>query len=263
MEIRKQPAVRGWIWIKQGYQLIMRKPLMSVALALIAALVLFSALIVPQLGPLIFIMLMPLVMAGYMRICHALEYDEEIELAYLFEGFQKHTAQLLALGGFALLGLIIASIAMIFIGGEELTALLESVKSVNDPQVLVDAMWSAGPGVDFSLIVGFMLVLVLMLALQYAPMLVFFDNVPPFVALRASLSGSFRNLVPYTVYNLLMQMIALVLSKIPFNLGIIVLIPLSLTSLYVSYRNIFPTENEVGTPPPQNALDSSSDQVQS
>lgn len=262
MNIRKQPAVRGWIWIKQGYQLIMRKPLMSVTLAIMGAMVLFAALIVPQLGPLIAIILMPVVMAGYMRICRALEYDDEIELTHLFEGFQKRAPQLLSLGGLALLGLIVTSIVMIFIGNDELAALMESVKTSNDPQLLIDAMLTAGSGVAFSLMVGFVLLLVLVFAMQYAPMLVFFDNLPPFSAIRASLTGSLRNVVPYSVYNLIIQVIALALSQIPFNIGMVVLLPLSLTSLYVSYRNIFPAENEVDRPPPQSVIDSGGDQTQ-
>lgn len=261
MEIRRLNAARGWIWIKQGYQLIMLNPLMSIILALIGALAMFAALNIPQLGPLIFIMLMPVGMAGYMRICRALENEEEIELTHLFEGFRKNTARLFALGGFAILGLLIASVVMITLGGEALTTLMDSVQSANDPQMLVDAMLTAGSGIAFSLMAGFALILVMVMALQYAPMLVFFSSMPPLAALRASLSGSLRNLIPYTVYSLIMQVVALALSMLPYNIGIIVILPLSLTSLYVSYRNIFPDENETVSPPPQNVFGGSDDQT--
>lgn len=247
MEIKKLNAARGWTWVKQGYQLIMRNPLMSITLALVGALAIFAALKVPVLGPLLAVLLIPIVMAGYMRVCHALEEDEEVELTHLFEGFQKHTARLIALGGFSMLGLLGASAVMVFIGGDALSALLDSFKSTSDPQMLVDAMWAAGSGVTFSLLVGFILVCVLMLALQYAPMLVFFNEATPVAALRASLSGSLHNIVPYTVYSIIMQLVALVLSILPFNLGLIVLLPLGLTSLYVSYRNIFPFAHELAS----------------
>lgn len=245
MEIKKLNAVRGWTWIKQGYQLIMLNPLMSITLALVGALAMFAALKIPVVGPLFAVLLMPVVMAGYMRVCRALEEDEEIELAHLFEGFRNHTARLVALGGFSMLGLIAASAVMVFIGGDPLSTLLDSVRSTSDPQALVDAMWAAGSGVAFSLAVGFTLVCVLMLALQYAPMLIFFNEATPLSALRASLSGSLRNLIPYTVYSIIMQVVALVLSLLPFNIGLIVLLPLGFTSLYVSYRNIFPFAHEL------------------
>lgn len=245
IEIRKLNAARGWTWVKQGYQLIMRNPLLSIALALIAALAMFVAVKVPLFGPLLALLLMPVVMAGYMRICRALEEDEEVELTHLFAGFGKFTARLTALGSFLLLGLLISSMAMIFVGGEALSKLMENFQSANDPQMLADAMWTAGSGVALSLMLGFALMSVLMLAFQYAPMLVFFNGMAPFAALRASLSGSLRNLIPYIVYSLIMQVIALAFSMLPFNLGLIVLLPLGLTSLYVSYRNIFPFADEI------------------
>jgi hypothetical protein len=46
-----------------------------------------------------------------------------------------------------------------------------------------------------------------------------------------------------------MQLIALVLSVLPFNLGLVVLVPLGFSSLYVSYRNIFPFPNEITSIP--------------
>ncbi len=245
MEIRKMNAARGWTWVKHGYQLIMHNPLVSIALALICALIMFVAYKVPLFGPLLLLLLTPILMAGYMRVCRALEEEEEIELPLLFEGFRKHTAGLAALGGFLLVGLLLSSMVMVFIGGEALRTLLENINSASNPELLFSEMWHSGSGVALSLLIGFALMCVLMLAFQYAPMLVFFNDVPPFAALRASLSGSLRNIIPYTVYNLIMQLIALVLSIVPFDLGLVVLLPLALTSLYVSYRNIFPFEHEL------------------
>jgi uncharacterized membrane protein len=250
MEIRKLNAARGWIWIKHGYQLIMRNPLMSITFALLCALALFTVLKMPVLGPLLAVMLIPIILAGYMRVCRALEEEEEVELAHLLKGFKKHTARLAALGGFLMLGMLVSSMVMVFVGGEPLRSLLENVNTANDPQLLVDAMMTAGSGVAFSLMVGFAMICIVMLAFQYAPMLVFFDNLPPLDALRASLTGSLRNLVPYVVYNLILQVVALVLGLLPYNVGLIVLLPLGLTSLYVSYRNIFPFAHELAATEP-------------
>jgi uncharacterized membrane protein len=223
----------------------MRNPLMSITLALICALFMFTALRMPGLGPLLAVLLAPVVMAGYMRVCRALEEDEAVELTHLFEGFRKHTAHLAALGGFLMLGMLLASMVMVMVGGDALRTLLESVNSANDPQLVMNAMTAAGSNVAFSLLVGFFLVCVLMLAFQYAPMLVFFNDLRPLDAMRASLSGSLRNLIPYVVYNVILQLIAVVLSILPYNIGLIVLLPLGLTSLYVSYRNIFPFAHEL------------------
>lgn len=250
MEIKKFDTARGWLWIKQGYQLIMINPLLSVVTALIGAMAVFLALLVPGVGPLIAIILSPILLAGYMRVCRALEEHEEVELTHLFAGFTQHTAGLVSLGAFLMLGLMLASAIMVFVGGDAFTKLMEEVSATNDPQVLMDAIATAGSGVAFAILLGFMLVLLLIVAWQYAPILVFFSGVPPLVALRASFTGTMRNILPYTVYGLIMQVFALLLGILPFGLGMIVLLPLSLTSLYVSYRNIFPWLDAASTPPP-------------
>jgi len=240
MEIKKLNASRGWIWIKQGYQLIMCNPLLSITTALIAALIIFLALLVPLIGPMLAVMLMPVLLAGYMRICRALEENEEVELTHLFSGFKQHAASLVALGAFLMLGLLFASAVMVYVGGEPFTKLMEEVHATDNPQVLMDAITTAGSGVAFAILFGFTLVLLLVVAWQYAPILVFFSGIPPLLALRASFTGTMRNILPYTVYSLIMQLIALMLGILPFGLGMILLLPLGLTSLYVSYRNIFP-----------------------
>jgi uncharacterized membrane protein len=127
---------------------------------------------------------------------------------------------------------------------------MESFKVGNDPDMLVQAMWSAGSSVTFSLAVGFILTFSLMMAFQFAPMLVFFSDVAPVAAMRASLTGSIRNFIPYTVYSIVMQLIAFVLSFIPLNLGLVILLPLGFSSLYVGYRNIFPFPDEIAANQP-------------
>src|SRR5574340_1276028 len=107
MKIMKLKAGRGWTWVKQGYQLIMRSPLLAVTTALIGAMSMFALFQLPQLGPLLALVLLPVVQAGYMRVCRALEEDEEVELAHLFAGFEKRIVRLAALGGFLILGLLI------------------------------------------------------------------------------------------------------------------------------------------------------------
>jgi uncharacterized membrane protein len=240
MEIKKLNAARGWTWIKQGYQLIMISPILAITTGLIAALAVFLAMLIPLIGPLLAIILMPLMLAGYMRICRALEEHEEVELAHLLAGFRNHTPALVSLGAFLMMGMLFASAVMVFVGGDQLTTLMDEVRTTDNPQVLMDAISTAGSGVALAVLLGFTLVLMLIVAWQYAPMLVFFSGVPPFVALRASFIGTMRNILPYTVYSLIMQVVALLLGILPFGIGMILLLPIGLTSLYVSYRNIFP-----------------------
>lgn len=245
IQIQKMNAARGWLWVKQGYQLIMRKPLLAIPLALTGSLVLMYILKFPMIGPIIGLVLMPIAITGYMRICRALEEDEAVQFSHLLAGFHKDAKRLVALGGFLMLGVLISSMTMILIGGQALGTLLETIKSVTNQEMLSNAMQAAGPGVSFSLLIGFALMFLLMLSFQYAPMLVFFNDMPPLKAMRASLLGTLRNFAPYTVYSIIMQLLAMALGILPYGIGLIILLPLGLTSLYVSYRNIFPFMDEL------------------
>lgn len=243
LEIQKVPASHGWLWIKHGYRLIMRNPLQAFSLAMVFALGLFLAMLVPLGGMLLAMLIMPLLMAGYMRVCRALEYSEKVEQRYIFAGFQNRTAQLASLGGMLLLGMIVISMLTLAMGGEALNAMLTTYQKDLDSNAFLEAMTAPGSGMLPSLLTGLSLMFALMLAFQYAPMLVFFNQKTPLEALKASLRGSVRNIVPILVYSMIMQLIAFALSIIPMGLGWIILLPTGLTSIYVSYRDIF-TETE-------------------
>lgn len=240
MEIKKLNIARGGLWIKQGFQLIARNPQLSISAALGGALCLFFAMLIPGIGSLLAVILLPFFLAGYMRICRALEEDEKFEPRQLLASLALCANSLVSLGALLMLGLLLASALMVYAGGDAFVKLMEQVQTSENPQLLLDALSTAGSGVAFAILLGLSLVLLLIVAWQYAPILVFFSGVHPLFALRASFVGTLHNIVPYFVYTLLMQFIALLLGILPFGLGMILLLPLGLTSLYVSYRNIFP-----------------------
>lgn len=238
-KIQKVPASHGWLWLKHGYQLIMRSPLHAFSLAMVFALGIFLAMLIPAAGLFLAILIMPVMMAGYMRVCRSLEYSEKVEPRQIFAGFESMTKQLASLGGMLLLGMLIISMVTAMLGGPELNAILENYQTRQDPAALVEALTAPGSAVQLSLLVGLALLFTLMLAMQFAPMLVFFDRLTPLQALRTSLQASIRNIVPFAVYTLLMQLVAFALSVIPLGLGWIILLPAGLTSIYVAYRDIF------------------------
>lgn len=245
MNIQQVPAAHGWLWISHGWRLIARNPLMALLLIFLAALGIVLSAMIPVVGMFIALLLMPVLLAGYMRACRALEYSETVEISHLFAGFEQQTKPLAALGGFLMLGGIAITVVIALVGGAAVVSVLEQSQNAATPDALISSMLAAGGGVAASLILGFGLCCALMLAFQYAPMLVFFDQMRPLDALKTSLQATLRNLVPFTIYSLIFQLIALLLSVVPYNLGIIVLLPLGFTSLYVSYRDIFQHPAEV------------------
>lgn len=238
-EIQKVPASHGWLWIRHGYRLIARSPLQAFSLAMVVALGLFLVMLIPLGGALLSILIMPVLLAGYMRVCRSLEYNEKVVPRSIFAGFENRTAQLVSLGGMLLLGILVVSMVTAALGGAALTAILSAYQTHQDSSALLEALFAPGSGVQLSLLAGLALLFVLMLAMQFAPMLVFFDRMTPWQALKTSLQASLRNIVPFTVYSMILQLFAFALSVIPLGLGWIILLPIGLTSMYVGYRDIF------------------------
>jgi len=239
VDIQKVAANHGWLWIRHGYNLIMRSPVQSMLMVMVFAMGIFTPALVPVIGPILGVLIMPVLMAGYMRVCRSLEYSEKINNRHILAGFSSNTKQLVAIGGMLLLGLLFISTVTTILGGTELAAILENFKTHQDPNLLVEALLAQGSGVETSLMAGMILLFMLVIAMQFAPMLVLFDQLTAWEAMVASLRGTFRNIVPYLVYSLIMQLIAFVAGIIPMKLGWIIMLPLGMTSMYVAYRDIF------------------------
>ncbi|MEW5903028.1 MAG: BPSS1780 family membrane protein [Pseudomonadota bacterium] len=255
-EIRKMTAGRGWTWVKQGFQLLMRNPLLGISAAMLSVLVVIAGLMVPIFGPLVAMALMPIMLAGYMRICRALEENEKVAPTLLLAGFKRYTSGLVTLGAFLMLGMLFASTVMATIGGAPFAEMMEKMHGTEDAQLLMQAISAGDSRISLAVLLGLTLMLLIVVAWQYAPILVFFHGVSPWFALRASFAGTLRNVIPYTVYSLIMQGITMVLGILPWGIGMLLLLPLGLTSLYVSYRNIFPWLDE---PAPQEAATATED----
>lgn len=239
LEIQKVPASHGWLWIKHGYRLIMRNPLQSISAVMVFALGIFIPALLPVLGVLFAIILMPVWMAGFMRVCRSLEYSEKIESRFILAGFSSRIKQLFAVGAILFLGIQIIAYVVIALGGDALSTILENFKLHQDSNALMETLLAPGSGVEVSLMVGMFLFFGLMMATQFAPMLVFFNQMSARQAVQASLLGTIRNIVPYMAYSLIMQVIALLVSVMPLKLGWLIMLPLGLTSMYVAYRDIF------------------------
>ena len=256
MEPKHLKAGQGWEWIKQGYALFMKAPLLWIVLLLICVVAAVALSNVPVVGEPLVSLLMPVVLVGLMAGCRALQQGEELELAHLFSGFQQHTAQLVTLGGIALVGQFLIFGLMMLVGGSALVSILMSGQPDVDQDVLMQAITGAG----FAVLLGITLFSVLVMSMQFAPLLVFFNNVSPLLAMRLSLRAFLNNIWPMLVYGMTFVLLA-ILASIPMMLGWLILLPLVFTSLYASYCDIFPAEKEVVGAPQQGDIFGRDDQT--
>jgi len=240
MEARKVGAAHGWMWLKQGFWLFKKNPLLWMVQTAIVVVGMFGIAIIPIVGDPLSALLFPSFFAGLMLGCHALAKEEELELAHLFAGFQRYAAPLVALGGINLIGNFLILGMMMLTGGASLVGIMMSGNPPDNPEVFMQAVTEAW----FALPLGVALSFALQATTLFATMLVIFRSVAPIPALQASLRAFLRNAMPLIVYGL-MQLPFAVLATLPMMLGWLVLLPILITSMYAVYRDMFPMESDL------------------
>jgi hypothetical protein len=227
---RAVDAGHGWGWITSGFDLFKKQPGVWILIALAYFAILIVLGLIPLLGSIANMLLYPVFGAGLMLGCRALESDESLEFAHLFAGFKRNTSDLVMLGLLTLVGFMIVLIPLFLVVGGG--AFLGAMRG--------DASAIAGAGLG--LVIGSLLTLALIvplyMALWFAPALVIFHGMKPVEALKASFFACLRNIVPFLLYGVI-TLVLFVIASIPFGLGLLVLIPVLVASIYAGYRDIF------------------------
>lgn len=236
MQARTVGASHGWNWIRDGFALFRRSPVIWIALFFIYLLIGGVLSIVPLLGPIVLNLLAPVFVAGFMLGCRALENNEELEINHLFIGFKQNTSQLVTVGGIYLAGVImIAGVVFAATGGNLLGALGAHSHDIEHAGAVAAA---AGGGAMVVALLGVAALIPLMMAYWFAPTLVVLHDLTAVDAMKTSFYACLRNILPFTVYSLISLML-IVLAAMPFGLGLLVMIPTMTASLYASYKDIF------------------------
>ena len=247
MNIEKAPPSHGLKWLVQGFVLLRRNFFIWVLFVLMLWGLVFIASRVPFAGILL-ALLTPVFLGGLMLGCRALEKGEELEIAHFFAGFRTNPTNLIAIGGFYLIGNVAIAGLMYLIGGQAIQQIVAGQAQNVDPAVL---MQSVGPAL-VALLAGMALSVPLTMAIWFAPLLVIFGNEKPASALRNSFIACARNTLAFLVYGLVI-LVPLVLLMAPFDLanmdrnpGLWIVALLVLPSIYTSYRDVF---RDVPAPP--------------
>ncbi|MCC6658912.1 MAG: hypothetical protein IT512_12080 [Rhodocyclaceae bacterium] len=217
-------------WLKQGWQLFTKNPGIWIAIAVILMVIVIVLSLVPVVGTLAANFLMPVFAGGILLGCKSLAEGGEFGIDTLFAGFKQNAGNLILVGVFYMIGAaLIAGLVFMIGGGAAITG----------------GMMGRGPGVGMA-IGGFFVAMLVFLALMvplamavwFAPALVAFRNVAPLAAMKASFSACLKNLVPFIVYGVILAVLC-VIAMIPFGLGMLVMVPVTMGSVYASYAEIF------------------------
>ena len=232
-------------WIGEGWRLFARSPVMWIIAIIILFVIAFAMGLVPIIGQVAFQVLSPVFSAGFVVAARAIEKGGEFELDHLFAGFRRQFGPLAMVGAiFLVLGLVVLLVLGVFFGFSIVGAFM-----AGDPE----QMWTAVAASSLALVLGVLVCLALFIpilaAYWFAPPLVMMHGMRPVEAMKASFSGSLRNIVPLIVYGIVMMVLGIV-AMIPFGLGMFVWVPLLITSSYAAYRSIFTAERAAAPPAP-------------
>jgi len=221
---------RGWDWIVEAFGLFRKQPGIWILATVLLGVLFIVISMIPFLGSLANALLFPIFGAGLMLGCKALDSGGTLEFAHLFAGFKQRTGDLVMIGAFNLLGwVIIAFVVFMVIGGGVFMAVIRGGMPgahISIMSMLIALLLVAGLSVP------------LYMATWFAPALIVLHEVPSVAALKASFFACLRNWLPFLVYGVVLLVLAIV-AAIPAFLGYLVLVPVTIASVYTAYRDIF------------------------
>ena len=226
---RTLDASHGWTWIASAFTLFMKQPGMWILLFIIYFVCCALLSVIPILGGFANLLLLPVFGAGFMRACQVLDDGGEIGVEHLFHGFKNKTSNLMVIGVFACVPLAVVIVGMLMAGGAGIFAALFSGTA---------ALATLGVSVALAMLAGLIVSVPVYMALWFAVPLALFDGLAPGAALKASFSASLKNVIAFTLYAIILLVLFMV-GTIPFGLGLIVVVPVALISVYTAYREIF------------------------
>ena len=243
MNIRSVAAAYGWRWITAGMQIFRRNP--GQWLLLIGALFVASRLLfLIPFAPLLVALLTPHFLAGLAHGAQALEQGKPLRNGYLISGFLRNAGPLVTIGGVSLLGQLMTLMVITLVGGDAFGDVAKAMTQGGATPESVRAVQAAVPRMMLAILAGLAVSLPLMMATWFAPLLVYFDDIKPAAALYLSLSACLKNVRPLLVFGIILMIPLFVFTRIGLvvrqvDLGLWLLAPLIVPSIYASYRDLF------------------------
>ncbi|QDX81573.1 hypothetical protein B9N43_10120 [Denitratisoma sp. DHT3] len=241
MQAHRLPARHGVLWLVAGFRLFRANPPLMTALTLGYFLVILLVNLLPLIGPFLLTLALPTMTLIVANGCREIDAFGALRPGTLFQGLREQRKALLQLGGLNLLASLLLLLMLTLSG-------LESVDLAQpDPEQLLRLA-----------LLMLVLAMPLMLAFWFAPMLTGWAGVAPAKAVFFSIVATIRNWRAFAVYGLVIAAIGVVLPGLLVVLAsllsgavaggvamvlrmlmMLVLAPVLMASVYLSYRDVF------------------------
>ena len=231
---RAVEAGQGIAWWTDGWALFVKSAALWIVLGLILLVVLFVLAFIPIVGGVIASLIVPVFMGSWMLAARNVEGGGALEVTDLFTCFKgDKLTPLLVVGALFLAGMVVIVVVTTLLGFGAIGGMMMG----GAHQSMGGMMAGLGVGM-FTMLIVLVLGALVGMALWFAPGLVVMRGVAPVEAMRLSFDASLKNLVPFLLYGLI-YIVASIVASIPFGLGWLVLGPLVMLTVYVSYKDVF------------------------
>jgi uncharacterized membrane protein len=230
---RSVQAGNGWKWITDAWEFMAGQRWTFVGVFVLLMVINLVSNFVPIIGPLAVTLFSPVLIGGFVLGCDAVRQGEPLEVGHLFAGFQRHTGKLVGLGALTLAFYIVAGVIVVMIVGAAMVPLMmggaepspEEVMSMMMPMLL-------------AVLVVVALSLPLTMAILFATPLIVLKDFEIGAALKTSFSACLKNILPFLVWSVAALVLG-VLVVLTLGLGIFIVGPVMMVSMYIAYRDIF------------------------
>ncbi len=233
IEPRTVDAGRGFAWWTEAWPLFTRSAGLWIVMAVILIVIFIVLGLIPILGGLAISLLAPVFAGGWMIAAQKVDSGGTLEIGDMFSGFRDRLSPLAVVGALLLVATLVIGLVAGVLGAGAMFGMMAGGAHQSGGGVMA----AMGVGL-IAVLVALSLSLVAAMAVWFAPALIVFRNLAPVEAMKASFSTCLKNVVPFLVYGVL-YIVAAIVASIPFGLGWIVLLPLLMITVYVSYRDIY------------------------
>lgn len=244
----------GWIWIKQGFALFRKRPAEMSTLFLSYMFLMLGIGIIPVLGQILPLILVPVFSMGFMQACVHLEQDKRIYPSLLLTGFRTPAFhRLMLLGVLYLLSAVLAVAASSVLDGGVFWGAMSG-------QIALDGKTMRESNMSMSMLLSAVIYAPAAMALWYAAPLVMWQNMSVgkavfysfFAVRRAGRAFLLYALIWIVIGVLLPAIISAVIAMI-VNVAavtLMILLPLSIVMTVIMYCSFYPTYTHVFGPAP-------------
>jgi len=233
LEPRSVDAGRGLSWWTEAWPLFTRSAGVWIVMSLVLIVVCILVGLIPIIGGLAISLLLPVFAGGWMLAASKAEGGGTVEIGDLFSGFRDKLSPLAVLGALMVAASLVIGLAAMMLGAGALFGM-----AVGGAHQSMSAMMAGLGSGMLAVLVALALSLVVAMAVWFAPTLVVLQGAAPVEAMKASFAACLKNVVPFLIYGVF-YLFAAIIASIPFGLGWIVLIPVLMLTIYVSYKDIF------------------------